>query len=206
MRSHLVSVYGILIIGMGIFEDKSKKKTRRQNIQKIILASVSIAGFMTIAAVAPNAIQALKLFGFDPKKRQKEIMMASIDRLIRQKFLEFKNGFIRLTTKGERKLKEFELRDWKVDKPKNWDKKWRVLIFDIPEKRRALRNKIRLTLISIGFLLLQDSVWIYPYDCEDLINLLKADFKVGKKLLYLIVDSVENDKNFRTAFNLPKEL
>ena len=81
-----------------------------------------------------------------------------------------------------------------------------MLIFDIPEKRKPLREKIRSTLLSIGFLRLQDSVWIYPYQCEDLVNLLKADFKVGKDLLYLIVDSIENDKFFRKSFGLPLPL
>ena len=54
----------------------------------------------------------------------------------------------------------------------------------------------------IGFVRLQDSVWVYPYDCEDLITLLKADFRVGKDVLYLIVDSIENDKYLRAEFNL----
>ena len=49
---------------------------------------------------------------------------------------------------------------------------------------------------------LQDSVWIYPYPCEDLINLLKADFKVGKDLLYLIVNFIENDKWLKRLFGL----
>ena len=80
-----------------------------------------------------------------------------------------------------------------------------MLVFDIPEYRRSLREKIRLTLLNIGFVRLQDSVWIYPYDCEDLVNLLKVDFQVGKDLLYLIVDSIENDRNFRKSFGLPLE-
>ena len=72
----------------------------------------------------------------------------------------------------------------------------------MPEKRKGLRDKIRLTLNSIGFVKLQDSVWVYPYPCEDLIVLLKADFKIGKDLLYIIADSVENDSELQKLFNL----
>jgi hypothetical protein len=46
-------------------------------------------------------------------------------------------------------------------------------------------------------------VWVYPYDCEDLITLLKADFKIGKDLLYVITESIENDKWLRQSFGFP---
>src|SRR3989344_5509248 len=50
---------------------------------------------------------------------------------------------------------------------------------------------------------LQNSVWVYPYDCEDFISLLKADFKIGKDVLYIIVEKLENDWHLRKFFNLP---
>lgn len=56
---------------------------------------------------------------------------------------------------------------------------------------------------EIGFVRLQDSVWVYPYDCEDFVALLKAELKIGKDVLYAIVDTIEQDKNLRRYFNLP---
>lgn len=55
---------------------------------------------------------------------------------------------------------------------------------------------------DIGFVRLQDSVWVYPYDCEDFIALLKAELKVGKDVLYAIVDTIEFDKHIRRHFGL----
>ena len=49
---------------------------------------------------------------------------------------------------------------------------------------------------------LQDSVWVYPYDCEDIIGLLKTDIGVGKDLLYMIADEIENDRHLRENFGL----
>ena len=49
---------------------------------------------------------------------------------------------------------------------------------------------------------MQDSVWVYPYDCEDILTLLKTDLGVGKYILYLIVDELENDKHLREFFDL----
>ncbi len=186
-------------------EEKYRKGRRNRNIRKAILATVKVAGLLAVATLAPNSIQYLKSLGIVPGKRQKEIMSASKDRLINIGLLKYENGFLELTKKGEAELQLLEINDWKINKPKKWDGRWRVLIFDIPETRRPLRDKVRRTLSSIGFLRLQDSVWVYPHACEDLVNLLKADFKVGKDLLYLIVDSIENDGQLRKSFNLPPE-
>ena len=75
-------------------------------------------------------------------------------------------------------------------------------MFDIREERKRLREKVRQTLISLGFKRLQDSVWVHPYDCEDIIMLLKSDFKIGKDLLYIIADTIENDTRLRKDFGL----
>ena len=80
--------------------------------------------------------------------------------------------------------------------------RWRVVIFDIPENRRGSRDLFRKTLRAAGFVQLQQSVWVYPYDCEDLIILLKADLKVGRGIVYMIVEKIENDKWLRERFSL----
>jgi len=56
--------------------------------------------------------------------------------------------------------------------------------------------------LQIGFVRLQNSVWVYPYDCEDLVKLLKADFRIGREVLYVIADSIENDMWMRKEFSL----
>ena len=187
---------------MGVLEQSSRKRTRNKNLQKIVLQTVAAAGFLSVALLAPNALQALRQVGLFPKHRQKEIFNSSRNRLVKAGLLAYEGKFIRLTAKGEAKLCQLERHDYKLARPKRWDKKWRILIFDIPERRRALRARIRRTIVSVGFMRLQKSVWVYPYDCEDFVNLIKADFKIGKDLLYLIVDSIENDKFIKKYFQL----
>src|SRR3989344_5018836 len=188
---------------MGKIEIESRKRSRNRNIQKIILQSIAAAGLLSVALVAPNSLKLLKDLGILPKRRQREIIRASRDRLVKHGLL-FRNekGYLRLTAKGEAKLRQLELCDFKLKFPKRWDKKWRVLIFDISTKKRGLRDKVRNTLKTIGFYKLQHSVWVFPHSCEDLITLLKADFKIGDDLIYMIVDSIENDKKVRDHFYL----
>lgn len=46
------------------------------------------------------------------------------------------------------------------DSQKEWDGIWRVVIFDIPEQKRVLRNLFRRNLKKWGFQPLQKSVWV----------------------------------------------
>ncbi|HEY4505515.1 MAG TPA: hypothetical protein VJG67_02395 [Candidatus Paceibacterota bacterium] len=187
---------------MGNIERDFKKRNKRQDIQKAVLSAIAISGLLAVAVVAPNTIQLLKSFGLNPKRRQKEIIKRAQEKLVQKGFLVYEDKHLKITKRGEEELNRVELNDWKIEKPKKWDGRWRMLIFDIPEYKRLVRDKVRQTLLHIGFVKVQQSVWVYPYDCEDLISLLKADFSIGKDLLYLIVDSMENDKNFRKIFGL----
>ena len=185
---------------MGKLEKESRSRSKKANTKKIVLQTVATAGLISVALIAPNVLSALNKMGLIPKGRTN--VKRSRDNLIRNGLVCYEGKYLKLTAKGEKELRVLELSDFAMKKPKKWDKKWRVLIFDIPEYRSSLRNKVRRTLNAIGFVRLQNSVWIYPYECEDLINLLKADFGIGKDLLYLIVDSLEYDNKLKKEFNL----
>lgn len=45
---------------------------------------------------------------------------------------------------------------------RRWDRRWRLVLFDVPEVRTADRQRLRLYLRSRGFGCLQNSVWITP--------------------------------------------
>lgn len=188
---------------MGKLETDVKKQIRNTRIQKAIISIIGTVGVLSVAMLAPNVFKILPKSGFNKLKHNKKSIDNSRTRLIKNGILAYdKNGFLFLTKKGESKFKEIEAKEYKIIKPKKWDRKWRVLIFDIREKKRVLRNKIRYTLVSIGFIRLQNSVWVFPYDCEDLITLLKVDFKIGAEVLYMVVDKIENDTILKKNFGL----
>lgn len=187
---------------MGNLEKSARKKAKRKQITSIIIGTVGIAGLLGVALVAPNVLGAMGKMGLVPTGRQKEIINRARDRLLKQGLLRRENGFLRLTPKGQDRFRLLQARVSAMTRPHRWDSRWRVLIFDIPEYRKGLRDKIRRTLESIGFVRLQDSVWIYPYDCEDLVALLKADFKIGKDVLYMIVEELESDKLLKEHFGI----
>ena len=70
------------------------------------------------------------------------------------------------------------------------------------DRQIKIRDRLRITMRGLGFARLQNSVWVYPYDCEDLMALLKADLKLGVAVLYMVVEHIENDKHLRAQFAL----
>lgn len=187
---------------MGKLENVNRKKTKRKNLQYAILHTVAAAGILSVALVAPNVLVAMEKLGLIPNKRQREYVSSSASKLVKRGLLYFDGKRYQLSSRGESLLRRWQFADFKIEKPRKWDKKWRVMIFDIPEKRRAIRNDLTTLFKQAGIRRLQNSVWVYPYDCEDIITLLKTDFGIGKNLLYLIVDELENDKYLREEFGL----
>lgn len=104
-----------------------------------------------------------------------------------------------MTEEGKRKLLYYQITEKKKQK---WDDKWRVVIFDVWESTRSKRNLLRNEIRDFGFIQLQRSVWIYPYECADFIELLKTDLSFGKNIRYMIVESLDHDERLREYFGL----
>ncbi len=190
---------------MGNLEDKNRKRSKKENLQKLILKTIAMAGMLSVALVAPNVLGAMDKLGILPKRRQKEYISSSGSKLATKGLLKFQDGHYELTEDGKKTLRRWELADYQFEKPRKWDKKWRLVIYDISEKRKGkIRRQIFDLFKNAGFYRLQDSIWVYPYDCEDIIGLLKTDFGVGKEILYIIANEIENDRYLREYFGLLK--
>lgn len=182
-----------------------KRKAKVAVVQKAVLYTLAAAGGLMMALVAPNALVVLEQFGWlaKHKKRPRAVINRSVERLTRAGLVRRDgSGFVSLTAKGEARLSEIELANYELPKPKWWDKKWRLISFDIKEKRRHIRELLRRTLEAVGFVRLHKSVWVYPHDCEDFLSLLKADYHVGVEILYIVADYIENDGWLRRHFGL----
>ena len=140
--------------------------------------------------------------------RQKYQLPEILKKLEKNKLLIFKKNFdgnlsVSLTQKGKDFIEGFFLKfENKNITPKIWDNKWRMVIFDIPENKRKSRDLLRFHLKKFGFTHVQASVWIYPYPCKEIVILIKTYFELGSEVLYLVVDSFEEDKKLRKLFKL----
>lgn len=95
------------------------------------------------------------------KKFSKLIYSLKKKGLIKIKNLENKKAIL-LTPLGKEKVLKIKYKI--VPKKKRKDGKWLMIIFDIPEKKRHLRDLLREHLILLGYQMLQKSIWICPYE------------------------------------------
>jgi len=181
-------------------------KRNRTNLAKIVLEVVGLDEILSFDNLIVNIVGFL-LPTQKRKYNQKFQTKVAVKRLINKGLIDYHKSnkgliFLRLTDKGREELKKYSLQDLTIKKPKRWDGKYRVIIFDIKEFKRSVRDKMRRWLEHLGFVRLQNSVWVYPYECREVIVLLKSFFHIGKEVLYMTVDSIENDKWLRREFDL----
>lgn len=185
------------------------KSDTAQDVGRFILALIAVTGIVTIAAVAPNFFLLFK--GARNKKYCKKISRETYNNCIRNlkqnNFVNFEfteNGTIKLmlTEKGKEKAKEIRFNEIKIEKPKKWDKKWRLVLFDIPEKHKSAREALREKLKELGFYKFQNSAFIYPYECFKEIDIVCRVFNITSFVRYLLVDEFYHDKEAREYFGL----
>ena len=89
-----------------------------------------------------------------------------------------------------------------IKKPEKWDRKWRMVIFDVPNKYKTARDALRKKLKEMGFYQLQKSVWVYPYPCFDEILFIGKFFNAERFIELLTVEEMINDDKLLRCFRL----
>lgn len=90
-------------------------------------------------------------------------------------------------------------------KKKKWSGKWVLVIFDVPESQKNKRDYLRRFLSKIGFYAYQKSVYVYPYECEKEVALIKKIVEGGKYIKYVLADKIEDEPKVKRYFNLTSD-
>lgn len=190
---------------------KIRTETRGKYLpmRNLILRTLAVGGVLSVALVAPKTLTLLKKLdrGATNRKNLYRRITQAISDLERAGLVktsgERGHRNVTLSEKGRRTINTIYAKEYSIPEPAFWDGKWRVVIFDIREKRRRVRSQLRLLLYGAGFIRLQDSVWVYPYPCDEFVGLVRAHLKSGTgELLSFVAEALESDKKLREHFNL----
>ena len=178
-------------------------------MKNLLLRSLAAAGVISIALMAPNMTRLLKELDRPAKSRTQlyRRIRQGINRLEQDGLVnvsgEHGNRKVKITEKGVKVLEKIEFGEYVIQEPTFWDGKWRVLIFDVAERRRRIRNQLRRLLDGVGFARIQDSVWVYPYPCDDFVSLVRVHLKSGiGEMRVFVAEALESDKGLREHFHL----
>ena len=161
------------------------------------------------------------VFIFDSEKRGLKFMHPGVNidsplewqikqmirQLCKQHFISVKKNTdgttaVRILKKGMIKALTYQLDTMKLIQPKRWDNKWRVVIFDIPNKYARVRDLFRKRLRQLGLFGFQESVYISPYSCFNEIEFLRELYGVAFTVKYLLVERIEDDAPLKAYFHL----
>jgi len=107
-----------------------------------------------------------------------------------------------LNDKGEKRVLKHELENMKIPKMKKWDKKWRMVLFDIPETKRKMRDALRFRLKELAFYEFQKSVFVHPFDCKNEIDFLIEFYNIRSYVRFMIVEGIDEEVDLKKYFGL----
>ena len=141
------------------------------------------------------------------KQVNEEALRQAIQRLYKNRMIDVKelaDGKVKIILEdgGKRKALEYKLEEMEIKKSAKWDGKWRMVLFDIPDSDKKIREVLRFHLKRLGFYNYQKSVFIYPHNCKDEIDFLIEFYQIRRYVRQLVVSEIDNDFHLRKIFKL----
>ncbi len=174
-----------------------------------LLRAMVAGGILATVIVAPNALQPLdKLLKPYLSKLDKNARSKEYKRLLRnlkkQGILayatdDYEHG-LKLTAAGKKRAQRAASAVRAIEAPEEWDSKWRIVFFDIPERLKTNRDSFSHKLKVIGFRQLQRSVWVHPFPCKNEVAALAAEQNVEKYVTYIETSYIDNAKALKERF------
>lgn len=183
-----------------------RQKETFETVLKYTLFTLIGAGIIIAVATSPFALTKIvdRILKKYPKAKREDVEK-SINKIFKDKMAQVveKNGkcVVRITQKGKKKVVDLNIDAIKVQRQK-WDGMWRLVFFDIPETLRHGRRVLRDKLKEIGFVRLQKSVWVCPYECQDEIDFITAVYGLEKYVNYAVCESGDFTQSMQKIFEV----
>lgn len=174
-------------------------------VTKTALGLLLVGGGLVVLAMAPGLGVALKLVDPNPRKAILKIERA-LRNLTKDGDVEIsykgKEKQYRITPSGAQKLAQLEFKEYQPTNFKKWDGKFRVVCFDIPETDKYTRTLFQTKLSELGFYRLQNSVFVYPHNCKELIVLADKAFGMRNWVRVIVAETIDNEQHLMNFFKL----
>jgi len=138
----------------------------------------------------------------DRQALERAINSLYVSHLVQEKQNKDGTTTLVLNENGKHRALRFNIDKMEIKKPAHWDKKWRVVMFDVPEKLRRLRDSLRLHFKEIGLIELQKSVFVYPYPCSKEIEFILEFYNARKHVRFVLAEKIDNQLHLMQKFDL----
>jgi hypothetical protein len=194
----------------GEFQKKEITRKRIQKIQsiggkaaKLVLGLLAVTGALTIALVAPQVFVLFDKAGRRMFISRKDFNYARRD-LQRQRCIIplDASGRLIISKKGRERALRNMYNNLQIHKTDAWDGLWRVVAFDIPERKKDERDDFREELKRLDMLQVQKSLFVSPYPCEQELQFLISVFYIDAYVCFFTTDALYPDKKAKEYFEI----
>ena len=155
------------------------RKRAKNSLAHKILKAVAVGGIVAVAATNPYfGLAFMKGIRKDLERKKWWEFQRELKRLQRTKRLNAEQNpdgsfTVTITQLGKDYVARYDLDSLIIDKPKEWDGLWRIIILDLPEDRKPERESLRYLLKKANFVCIKNTVWISPLPYEHLFTNIK---------------------------------
>ncbi len=178
-----------------------KKEIIKLSAKEVLMAFVDLT--MPFFEASPIYRKSAKLYRID-RADAKSDFLQKIHYLKRhgmiETFVENKKRFVEITDRGMARINQIQNDQIQILRPEKWDGNWRVVIFDIPNKNKVNRDALRAKLIVLGFVKIQESVYVYPFECSKEIKLLSAKLMITDNVLIMVSEIIQGEDEIIAKF------
>lgn len=172
-----------------------------------LLKVLAVSGAVAIAATSPyfglNLIRGIEK---ELRRRKWRQFYNTLHQLKKQKRIDiFQNNDgsykVTLTSLGNNIVCRYDLDNLTIPRPEKWDGQWRFFSFDIPAYKKEARFALLSKLKELGFVLVQRSLWAYPFECQKELMIIARAFGVESHVLYLSTHYTSGEAWIKKRFN-----
>jgi DNA-binding transcriptional regulator PaaX len=186
------------------------KKTRRRGggaLQKKILLLLLGGIALGLSRSPAQYFRVARQIAKEWQEIDRQLLNKTIRSLYKSKLVSIKDNrdgtlTLILSDEGKRRALTYDLENMQIKQPPRWDGKWRVVMFDVPERFKKVRESLRVLFKNMAFLELQKSVFVYPYPCKSEIEYIAEFYNSRKNIRFITATSINNEVELRKHFGL----
>ncbi len=177
-------------------------------IQQKLLLLLKTGAVLLITSSSSRQMWVMKQACKELENINRRALDRSIRRLYQSKLVSLKelekSGEIEmvLTRKGKEKALRYNPNSLSVKGSLRWDGKWRIIAFDIPKAEKKARDAFRFHLRRLGFQMLQKSLFVFPYPCEDEIDFLVELYGLQQYVRRITTHEIDIELHLKKNFDL----
>lgn len=185
----------------------NKKYAKVQDVLRLVGAGAFLAASIAIPSLSQVLLPFLKTDEYEAFRRFNfPYLKRTLKRLEEQKLVEIEDQevfqVVKITDAGRRRILKYALDELAIKRPRIWDRKWRLVSYDIPKRLNWSRNVFREYLRAWRFYSLHESVYLHAYPCEKEVEFLREYLQIGEFVRIFTVLKIENNAIFRDFFGV----